>query len=102
VLIYLIYLKRLRVLRGIIEKNLCFSNLILSVCSYSLSRAYSNDTTSAPLSTEFSNSRYNQAGYTLEPDSNSTVYIFQCGLFTQTLLPIDLSKNREMLLQYTT
>ena len=40
VLIYLVYLKCLRVLRGIVKKNFCFSNLILLACSLSLSRAY--------------------------------------------------------------
>jgi len=33
VLIYLIYLKCLKVLRGTVKKNFRFSNLILSVCS---------------------------------------------------------------------
>jgi len=40
VLIYLAYLKRLRVLRGIKEKSFRFSNLILSIYSLLLSNIY--------------------------------------------------------------
>ena len=40
VLIYLIYLKCLRVLRGTVKKNFYFSNSILLVYSLSLSKAY--------------------------------------------------------------
>jgi len=40
VLIYLICLKRLRVLKGIEEKSFCFSNLILLTYSLSLFKAY--------------------------------------------------------------
>jgi len=40
VLIYLMYLKCLKVLRGIIKKNFHFSSLILSVCSLSPFKVY--------------------------------------------------------------
>lgn len=45
---------------------------------------------------------YNRAEYTLEPDIHSKVYIFKNGLFTRTLLPIDLEKEREMEVKCTT
>jgi len=40
VLIYLMYLKYLRVLKGIVKKNFLFSNLTFLVCSLLLSKAY--------------------------------------------------------------
>ena len=48
------------------------------------------------------NSKYNQISFKLKPDFKSTAYIFKEGLFKRTLLPIDLTKEREMVIQYTT
>jgi len=48
------------------------------------------------------NSKYNDPNYCFEADSTSNVYIFKYGLFSRTLLPIDNSKEREMILQCTT
>jgi len=61
----------------------------------------SGQASTTPQSTAFSKSKFNQLSFKLEPDSKSTAYIFSAGLFTRTLLPIDLSKEREVLIQCT-
>ena len=52
-------------------------------------------------SNQYKNSPYNQPTYQLPSDKES-VYIFQHGLFTRSLQPIDYTKEREILLQCTT
>ena len=44
---------------------------------------------------------YNSKEYTLEDDISSKVYIFRNGLFIRTLLPINLSKDREIRINCT-
>ena len=44
---------------------------------------------------------YNSPNYKLEPDSESTIYIFKNGLFTRTLLPIAKGQNRSILIKCT-
>ena len=46
-------------------------------------------------------SNYNKESYKLEPDKKSKAYIFRNKLFKRTLLPLDPSKDREMLLTCT-
>ena len=44
---------------------------------------------------------YNSPNYELEPDSESSIYIFKNGLFTRTLLPITLNTARQCIVQCT-
>ena len=46
-------------------------------------------------------SNYNKGSYKLELDKKSKAYIFRNKLFKRTLLPLDPSKDREMLLTCT-
>jgi len=67
----------------------------------------SNDETNQPISgqestKDYSKSKFNNPSFKLEADSSSNIYIFKHGLFTRTLLPIDISKKRQMVIQYTT
>jgi hypothetical protein len=55
-------------------------------------------TTSSSSKTDFSTSIYNQPKYTMD----SPAYIFKNRLFTKTLLPIDPTKEREVLIQCNT
>jgi hypothetical protein len=45
---------------------------------------------------------YNNEDYELPPDSKSDIYIFKNNLFTRALLPIDITKQREILIKCTT
>ena len=57
---------------------------------------------SAERSKDYSTSIYNRPNYKLEANSDSPAYIFKNGLFTRTLQPINISKEREILVQCTT
>lgn len=43
----------------------------------------------------------NRPSFQLDPPSKSKIYIFANKLFTQSLLPIDLTKKRQMLVSCT-
>ncbi|KAH8878501.1 hypothetical protein GQ53DRAFT_123307, partial [Thozetella sp. PMI_491] len=58
-----------------------------------------SQSTSEKTSQDFTDSKYNKSNYIL---SDKNIYIFKNGLFTRTLLPIDLSKEREILVECTT
>jgi len=59
-------------------------------------------TQTSTISTTIRDSIYNKESYTLEPDNESKIYIFKNGLFTRTLLPINLEKDRQIEVKYTT
>jgi len=61
----------------------------------------SNITTSAP-QPDFSASPFNKPDFKLAASSTSKIYVIKHGLFTRTLLPIDLTKERQIQLQCTT
>lgn len=42
------------------------------------------------------NSIYNKEDYKLEPNKDSKIYIFRENLYTRTLLPINLNKERQI------
>ena len=44
---------------------------------------------------------YNSKDFTLEPDSESLIYIFRNGLFTRSLLPIIKNQDRQILVKCT-
>ncbi|KAK0625918.1 hypothetical protein B0T14DRAFT_508766, partial [Immersiella caudata] len=48
---------------------------------------------------DYSISKFNQLSFKLEADSSSNIYIFNNGLFTRTLLPINTSQERQMVVQ---
>jgi hypothetical protein len=48
-----------------------------------------------------STSIFNKEDYKLENDLNSKIYIFSNKLFSRSLLPINLEKDREILISYT-
>ena len=55
-------------------------------------------TTTSSNKPDFSTSIYNQPDFKID----SSAYIFKNGLFTKTLLPIDPTKERQILLQCIT
>jgi hypothetical protein len=55
---------------------------------------------SSSKSTKYIDYKENQAGFTLEPPEKSIIYVFKYGLYSRTLLPIDLSKKRQMEVRY--
>jgi len=71
----------------------------------------SNDETSQPISgqesiiinssnstKDYSKSKFNNPSFQLKADSLLNIYIFKYGLFTRTLLPINISKKRQMVI----
>jgi hypothetical protein len=64
----------------------------------SITSNISNNTTSK----DYSKSKYNQSSYQLPIDTESTIYIFQHQLFKRSLLPINIDKERQMLVECTT
>ena len=51
--------------------------------------------------TTYEGSIYNDPNYKLPPNTESPIYIFKNGLFTRSLLNIDINKEREILVQCT-
>jgi len=62
----------------------------------------SSNSITADLSTRFSESKYNKPSFKLEAEAESNIYVIKNGLFTRTLLPINLAKEREVVIQCTT
>ncbi|KAK0384767.1 hypothetical protein NLU13_7245 [Sarocladium strictum] len=64
---------------------------------------FETPTTTRPqqITKDYSKSRFNDPKYTLEDPAKSKSYIFKEGLFTRALLPIDPTKEREILVSCT-
>ena len=50
---------------------------------------------------EISDINSNKPDFKLNPDNESSIYIFKNGLFTQTLLAIESNKPRKIILSFT-
>jgi hypothetical protein len=74
------------------------SPIASSIISTDINLSFSEDNNSQ-LSSE--KDRFNSIDFILPPPEKTNIYIFQQNLFTRTLLPIEVNKDRQILVSCT-